>query len=82
MKHFVVAALAASSMIALAAPADAQWRRDRWGSRDRVIVQEAPGISTGTLATILAIQALQAQSQQKETVVVRERESREYVPLK
>lgn len=82
MKLIVSAALAASTLVGLAAPADAQWRRDRWGSRDRVIVQEAPAIGVGTIATILALQALQAQQQPKETVVVRERESREYVPLK
>ncbi len=87
MKRFVFAAVAAASMLSAVAPASAQyWERRgdyRWGGRDRVIVQEAPGVSNQTLITLFALQALQAAQQQKEdTVVVERKSTREYVPLK
>jgi hypothetical protein len=82
MKLFVTGLLAAVAMSATIGTVDAQWRGRGWG-RDRVIVQQAPAIGVGTIAAIIALQALNQPKQ--DTVVVQERQvvrEREVVPFK
>lgn len=82
MKHIVAIAAVAIGTVAMIGTADAQWRGRGWG-RDRVIVQQAPVIGAGTIAAIIALQALNQPRQ--DTVVVQERQvvrEREVVPFK
>jgi hypothetical protein len=82
MKRTVLALMA---LAATASAVSAQGRWDRWDRYDRrsYVIEQAPnpGLNIGTVAAILAIQAMNAQKE-KEVVVEREVQTERVRPLK